>query len=92
MVEQLCWSCGNACGKCSWSSAFIPVDGWVAEKVPGDTYSITACSEYVYDGKCLVCKHYSQFPIDPQYYYMLCKKYSDSGCGSCRNFELNKKR
>lgn len=26
----LCWDCANACGGCSWSSEFRPVDGWEA--------------------------------------------------------------
>lgn len=26
----LCWDCENACGRCSWSRKFIPVDGWDA--------------------------------------------------------------
>lgn len=29
-----CWDCANACGRCSWSSRFIPVPGWDAIKVP----------------------------------------------------------
>lgn len=44
--EQLCWYCKNACGGCSWSSDFIPIPGWVAEKTIKDskeTYSITDC-------------------------------------------------
>ena len=28
--ETLCWTCKNACGKCSWSKGFEPVDGWDA--------------------------------------------------------------
>lgn len=26
----LCWSCKNACGGCSWSKSFAPVEGWTA--------------------------------------------------------------
>ena len=29
--DTLCWSCKNACGKCSWSKYFEPVEGWQAE-------------------------------------------------------------
>lgn len=59
---QLCWSCLNACGGCSWSQKtgqggdFIPVAGWTARQVawrPHDrsdaaqyTYEITACPQY----------------------------------------------
>jgi hypothetical protein len=28
--STLCWSCENACKKCSWSKNFIPVPGWKA--------------------------------------------------------------
>ena len=36
--EQLCWACQKACGDCSWSSCFQPVEGWTAEKVQRKTY------------------------------------------------------
>ena len=52
--EQLCWTCQNACGWCSWSSCFQPVEGWTAEKVHRktyDSYRITKCPEYVPDKK-----------------------------------------
>lgn len=26
----LCWKCAHACGGCSWSADFIPVNGWNA--------------------------------------------------------------
>ena len=39
--ETLCWGCENAGGKCSWSSGFIPVEGWKAEptKIKSDYHS-----------------------------------------------------
>lgn len=52
--EQLCWMCQNACGDCSWSSCFQPVEGWTAEKVQRktyDSYRIEKCPEYVPDKK-----------------------------------------
>ena len=52
--EQLCWTCQNACGDCSWSSCFQPVEGWTAENVHRktyDSYRITKCPEYVPDKK-----------------------------------------
>ena len=52
--EQLCWTCHNACGDCSWSSCFQPVEGWTAEKVHRktyDSYKIEKCPEYVSDKK-----------------------------------------
>lgn len=30
--DTLCWSCANACGRCSWSKKFEPVEGWEAQK------------------------------------------------------------
>ena len=29
--KTLCWECENACGKCSWSRDFTPVEGWSAK-------------------------------------------------------------
>lgn len=28
----LCWKCAHACGGCSWSDSFTPVDGWTAKQ------------------------------------------------------------
>lgn len=54
--EQLCWSCENACGGCSWSSCLKPVKGWEATPVvvkdsEGDiyTYKITGCPQYKFE-------------------------------------------
>lgn len=51
---QLCWNCKNACGGCSWSRHFIPVDGWTAEVTIvkdslGDiqSYRIKKCPEFI---------------------------------------------
>ena len=55
-TEQLCWTCQKACGDCSWSSCFQPVEGWTAEKVHRktyDSYRIEKCPEYVADDKPL---------------------------------------
>ena len=52
--EQLCCRCQNACGGCSWSRKFVPVDGWVANPTiikdsEGDitSYRIISCPEFV---------------------------------------------
>lgn len=52
--EQLCWTCQNACGGCSWSASLTPVEGWTAtpstiksaksKEVP--TYHIDECPLY----------------------------------------------
>jgi hypothetical protein len=55
-----CWSCQNYGGKCSWSRAFKPVDGWEVEikkvihkekgKVREDTITkVVKCPEYKQD-------------------------------------------
>lgn len=30
----ICWNCKNACGGCSWSKEFKPVEGWDATYSP----------------------------------------------------------
>ena len=52
--EQLCWRCQKACGGCSWSRNFEPVEGWeatptVVKDSVGDidSYKITGCPEFV---------------------------------------------
>ena len=57
--NQLCWSCGKACGGCSWSRNFTPIQGWDAtpcrrvynDAAVGtryvDSYIIRKCPEYV---------------------------------------------
>ena len=52
---QLCWKCKRAYGQCSWSSAFKPVDGWVAVETmisnsanhKVKTYSILECPQFL---------------------------------------------
>lgn len=52
--ETLCWSCVNACGRCSWSSkCHTPVEGWSAEKttlkygdVFIDSFRVISCPMY----------------------------------------------
>lgn len=39
--KTLCWDCKNACGRCSWSREFKPVDGW--EAVPSKVYQHENC-------------------------------------------------
>lgn len=52
--EQICWTCVNCVGGCSWSSDFIPVEGWTAvpdtilrqEGADTQTYKIYDCPQY----------------------------------------------
>lgn len=39
--STLCWECEKACGRCSWSKSFTPVEGWKATptKVRADQQS-----------------------------------------------------
>lgn len=30
--DTICWDCKNACGGCSWSKNFTPVEGWKITK------------------------------------------------------------
>ena len=49
--EQPCWTCAKAYGGCSWSRAFVPVEGWEAKpsKTHEDGYRIKMCPEYECD-------------------------------------------
>lgn len=56
MTNELCFSCDNACGGCSWSREFKPVPGWTAEPSliwvgdrQMDSYHITDCPEFAAD-------------------------------------------
>ena len=42
LVEQLCWSCQNATGRCPWSENGTPIRGWDAEPDRA-TYKIYDC-------------------------------------------------
>lgn len=52
--STLCWDCEKACGKCSWSKKFIPVEGWVAtptkvsigENQYIDSFDVYECPEF----------------------------------------------
>lgn len=35
--QTICWDCSKACGGCSWSDHFAPVNGWVA--IPRKVYA-----------------------------------------------------
>lgn len=50
---QPCWTCRNACGGCSWSREFQPVEGWTAEKT-----SIPSNGEYAESYKIIHCPEY----------------------------------
>lgn len=52
---QLCWNCKNACGGCSWSKCFKPVEGWGATPTTIDdnegnirSYRVHSCPEFIW--------------------------------------------
>jgi hypothetical protein len=55
--KQICWTCQNACGGCSWSSELKPVKGWKAKPTRikcefgryRKSYKIIFCPEYIPD-------------------------------------------
>lgn len=49
----LCWVCQNCFGGCSWSSEYIPVEGWKAKKTP-TSYLVLSCPSF--DPGTLLCK------------------------------------
>lgn len=62
---NICIECQKACGGCSWSKSFEPIEGWTAKKchlpMVGrnsvtyiETYYITACPEFEQDGRKVV--------------------------------------
>lgn len=60
--STLCWTCEKACGRCSWSKDFLPVDGWsaiptkilvlntksngVRERIFTDSFDVYYCPEF----------------------------------------------
>lgn len=90
--DQLCFSCKNACGGCSWSKTFTPVDGWEAKecKIPRTnikTYKIKKCPEYVFDGTCVRCVNFNANYESPEKWYKECPEFRGSqGFGDCNGF------
>lgn len=58
--DTICWKCKNACGNCSWSRSYEPVEGWdakptkVVNYVRGqetitDSFNVRHCPQFVKD-------------------------------------------
>lgn len=54
--QTICWGCDNACGGCSWSREFKPVEGWTATRRDllmtngtKESYIVHECPEFVPD-------------------------------------------
>lgn len=65
MSDSVCWSCGRTSNECSWMRDFIPVNGWKAKRYdyisnecPGDSYIVTFCPKFKYNGICNRCIYY----------------------------------
>lgn len=77
MPETKCWSCKNACGNCSWSKEFKPVDGWIATKTflineNEDSFIVHKCPEYIFDKMILTVEQISKLlNISTRHYYRL---------------------
>ena len=53
MKKTLCWICNNACGRCSWSKDYKPVEGWKAkptkirfQDIEDDSFCVIECPEF----------------------------------------------
>lgn len=104
--ETLCWSCQNACGKCTWSKNFKKVKGWEAKKtvIKGDpngnepdikSYRIISCPLYIPDSISEKITHYQVarwLGINIRTYYRMFTK-KDKEINKAKYFEylLNKR-
>lgn len=87
---QLCWECTKATnGGCSWSKHLQPVEGWTAiltHLSAYDSYKITDCPEFEYDGgPCKRCIH-NEFEVVDRYFHLRCPWFSGVGKGDCYGF------
>ena len=53
---SICNDCARCVGLCSWSHSLQPVEGWVADYVPGSrnrlpSYCVKECPEFVKDAE-----------------------------------------
>ena len=57
-TKTLCWHCQNACGGCSWSRSFTPVNGWKVKESALQAYDtgrivksyhVISCPEFLAD-------------------------------------------
>lgn len=94
--EQLCFNCSKACGGCSWSRSFKPVEGWKAKfrkssSCKDSTYAIEECPEFEYDGVCLRCINFDKEiyqEIKSMDYKDFCKSYCKFGSAEmCSNYK-----
>ncbi len=90
--DQLCFSCANACGKCSWSYNLVPVDGWTAKFsiLPNEveTFRVIKCPKYEFDGLCSRCIYFDESYENPSEWYKQCKNNKNSqGLGDCSGYK-----
>ena len=97
---QLCFSCKNACGGCSWSRCGEPVDGWVATPTiilqnaeEKNSYSISECPQYEYDGFCKKCEKSKEYRENDDFCSDICPHFyrtMENLCANWRPETLNK--
>lgn len=73
--ESLCWQCDNTGGRCPWTKAFQPVEGWKAEPVTIKNYAGTQSIESYCVIKCPLFKKLTITDTDKSYFSMLYKKF-----------------
>lgn len=92
--DQLCFSCLNSDGKCSWSKNFTPIEGWNAEPkvVRGgiETFRIYSCPKYIFDGLCSRCVFFNKKYEKPEEWFKICPMAKKiTGYGECSGY-INK--
>lgn len=55
--STICWRCANACGGCSWSATFQPVEGWHAIKTQIEANRTAACRDSF---RVMVCPQFKK--------------------------------
>lgn len=95
--ETLCFKCSNACGGCSWSKDFVPVEGWTArptriemgktEKIV-ESFHVTACPLFRADEPRHVTKIHDE-TFKPFLYAMLNRMIHDYAVAIIR-YEANR--
>ena len=90
---QLCFSCKNACGGCSWSRCGEPVGGWVATPTvilqnaeEKESYSIEYCPEFQYDGICSKCAKSKEYRGNPDFCSDICPFLCETMGSMCYNW------
>ena len=71
--ESLCWQCDNTGGRCPWTKAFQPVEGWKAKPVTIKNYAGTQSIESYCVIKCPLFRKLTNTDTDKSYFSILDK-------------------